>query len=94
MPAYILLGKYTAEGVKGISSERTQKGNELVEKLGGKVEQMYAVIGEYDLVFHVQFPDNQTAIQGSVELSQLTGIDFLTMPAVPVVEFDKLVSKK
>jgi len=93
MPAYILLGKYSTEGVQGISSERTREGNQLIENLGGKVEQTYAVIGEYDLVMHVQFPDNETAIKGSVELSKLTGISFITMPAVPVVEFDKLVSK-
>ncbi len=93
MAAYILLGKYTADGVKGISSERTKQGNELIEKIGGKIEQMYATIGEYDLVFFAQFPDNETAIKGSVELSKLTGINFLTLPAVPMVDFDKMVSK-
>jgi uncharacterized protein with GYD domain len=93
MPAYILLGKYSAEGVKGISSARTQKGTKLIEKLGGKVNEMYATIGEFDLILHAEFPDNTTALKGSVELSKLTGISFVTMPAVPVVEFDKLVAK-
>lgn len=93
MPGYILLGKYTPEGVKGISSERTKQANELIEKLGGKFDQMYATIGDYDLVFHVQFPDNATAIKGSYELNKLTGVDFLTMPAVSIVEFDKLIAK-
>ncbi len=92
MPAYILLGKYTPEGVKGISADRTKEGNKLIEDLGGKIDKMYAVIGEYDLVFHVEFPNNETAIKGSVELSKLTGVNFLTMPAVSIVEFDKLVS--
>jgi uncharacterized protein with GYD domain len=54
---------------------------------------MSAVIGQYDLVFHVELPDNETAIKGSVELSKLTGVNILTMPAVSVVEFDKRVSK-
>jgi len=36
----------------------------------------------------------EAAIQTSVALGQLTGVSFCTSPAVPVEEFDKLVSGK
>ncbi|MGE4358123.1 MAG: GYD domain-containing protein [Candidatus Omnitrophota bacterium] len=91
MAKFLMLGKYTLEGIKGISKERTNKGVELIEKAGGKVEKMYVLLGEYDLVFLVDFPDNASAIKTSVELTKLTGIGFTTCPAISVEEFDKLV---
>ncbi len=93
MGQYILLGKYSAEGIKNISAARTGEGTKLVEKLGGKVESIFAVIGEYDLVVRLQLPDNAAALKASMELSKLTGVSFVTLPAVPVDEFDALASK-
>lgn len=93
MATYILLGKYSREGLKDISADRTRKVNTLVNELGGKVEAIYAVLGEYDVVLRVQFQGNNEAMKASVELGKLTGISFNTLPAIPVEEFDKLITK-
>ena len=93
MPIFMFFGKYSSESLKGISSERTDRAVNLIEKHGGKVISMYAVLGEHDLVFTLDFPDAEKAMATSVELNKLTGISFTTSPVVEVEKFDKLVGK-
>lgn len=93
MPIFLMFGKYTSEALKGISTERTEKAVALIEKYGGKVISMYAVLGEHDLVFTIEFPDAEKAMGASVELHKLTGISFTTSPVVDVEQFDKLMSE-
>ena len=93
MPIFMMFGKYSSEALKGISSERTAKAKEIIEKNGGKVSSMYAVLGEHDLVFTIDFPEAQNAMTTSVALNRLTGITFLTSPVVKVEEFDRLMSE-
>jgi uncharacterized protein with GYD domain len=87
----MLFGKYTSEALKGISSKRTEQAVRLIEKNDGKVISMYAVLGEHDLVFTLDFPDAEKAMAASVELNQLTGISFTTSPVVEVEKFDRLM---
>ena len=93
MPIFMFFGKYSSESLKGISSERTDRAVNLIKKNGGKVVSMYAVLGEHDLVFTLDFPDAEKALATSVELNKLTGISFTTSPVVEVEKFDKLVGK-
>ena len=93
MSTFFMLGKYSSEALKGISSSRTDKALKLIKKFGGEVKSMYALLGEIDLVFILTFPDVEKAMQASVALNKLTGISFTTLPAVTVEEFDKVMSK-
>ena len=93
MPIFMMFGKYSTEALKGISPERTDKAVELIKKNGGKVISMYAVMGEHDLVFTLEFPNSENAIAASVALKKLTGISFTTSPVVEVEKFDRLISK-
>ena len=92
MAKFLMLGRYSTEAVKGITAERTKKVADIIEKSGGKVNLMYALLGTYDLAFAVDFPGIQEAMKASVALTKLTGIGFTTLPAVTVEEFDRLVS--
>jgi uncharacterized protein with GYD domain len=85
-----VFGKYSSKGVKEISAERTEKANALLDTLGGKIITGYALLGETDLVFIVDFPGVKEAMKASVELNKLLGISFTTAPAVTIEEFDKL----
>ena len=91
MASFLMFGKYTLEGVKGITAERTKKVVETIEKSSGRVSLMYALLGIYDLAFVVDFPGIQEVMKTSVALTKLTGISFTTFPTVTVEEFDKLV---
>jgi len=83
MATYFMFGKYSAEGMKGISAERTEKAAALVKKYGG----------EHDLVLIVELPGTEQAIKTSVALAKLTGISFSTAPAVSIEEFDKMMEE-
>lgn len=93
MPVFIMFGKYTKESLMNVSAQRTKKAIKLIEKNGGKVISMYAVMGEHDLVFTLDFPDAEAAMSASIGLNMLTGISFSTLPVVDVETFDRLVSK-
>ncbi len=93
MATFFMLGKYSSDALKGISSGRTEKALKLVKKFGGEIKAMYALLGEIDLVFILTFPDMEKAMQASVALNKLTGISFTTLPALSVEEFDKLMDK-
>jgi uncharacterized protein with GYD domain len=93
MPIFMMFGKYSTDSLKKISSERTKKAVEIIKKNGGKVISMYAVLGEHDLVFTLDFPDAEKALSTSVALNVLTGISFVTSPVVDVEQFDRLVSE-
>jgi uncharacterized protein with GYD domain len=93
MATFVMCGKYSAEAIKGISAERTQKIVDLIKKFGGDIKEMYALLGEQDLVFIVTLPGIEQALQASVVMSKLTGIAFTTSPAVTVEAFDKLMTE-
>ncbi len=93
MATFIMLGKYSTEGLAGMSAARTKKAAALIKKLGGQIQAIYATLGECDLVCIVTLPDVAAAMKASVQLGKMTGIAFSTAPAVEVAEFDKLMSR-
>ena len=90
MAKFVMLGKYSPESIKGIHQDRTKKGMAVIEKLGGKVNSIYGLLGNYDLLVVADFPGTTDAMKASLALTKLTGIGFTTSPAVTVEEFDKL----
>ena len=93
MPIYMMFGKYTSQAAQGISSERTDEAKSVIERHGGKVVSMYAVLGQHDLVLTLDLPDTETALGVSAELNRLTGISFVTSPVVEVEKFDTLIQE-
>ncbi|MFQ5865427.1 MAG: GYD domain-containing protein [bacterium] len=50
MSTFFMFGKYSSEALKKISAKRTDEAVNLIKKMGGKVEAMYALIGEKDFI--------------------------------------------
>ena len=92
MATFIMLGKYSAEALKGMSTGRTQQIVDTIKKFGGDVQGMYATLGDQDLVFILSLPGVEQAMQLSVALNKMTGIAFSTAPAVTAAEFDKIMA--
>ena len=91
MATYLMLGKYSPEGVASASPARTKEITDLIGQCGGKVESMYALTGEQDLAFLVEFPATEDALRASFELAKSTGITFRSNEAVPVAQFDRII---
>ena len=93
MGTFFMFGRYSLEALKGMRPKRTKEGEDLIKKYGGKVEAMYALLGEKDVVLILNFPGIEQAMKASVALSKATGISFTTLPAVTMEEFDKLIAE-
>ncbi len=89
MATFMMFGKYTAEGIKGISPKRTEQTRVLLKEHGGELKAGYAVAGGLDIVLIVDLPDNARAMAVSAALHKLTGVAFTTSPAVTLEDFDK-----
>jgi uncharacterized protein with GYD domain len=76
--------------VKDISSERTKKATAIVEKCGGQIQAVYALLGTADVLAIMDFPGMNEAMKASIELTKLLSIAFSTSPAMTISEFDKL----
>jgi len=92
LATFFMFGEYNAESVKHISISRTEQAKASIRELGGEVNGIYALLGEYDLLFCVELPDVEQAIKASVALTKLTGISFNSCPAVKVETFDRLTA--
>ena len=93
MATFFMFGKYSSEALKEMSTERTDKAVSLIKKFGGELNSMYALLGEQDLVLIVDFPELEQAIKASVALTKMTGVSFTSSPAVPIEDFDKMISE-
>jgi uncharacterized protein with GYD domain len=91
MPTYVMFGRYSVEGIKGISAGRSEEARSLIKQNGGELKSAYATLGGTDLVMIVDLPDTAKALATSAALARLTGIAFTTSPAVSIDEFDKLM---
>lgn len=93
MSTFFMFGNYTSDAIKEISIKRTEQAINTIQQLGGEVNGVYALLGEYDLLFCVKLPDVEAAMKASIALSQLTGISFHTCPGVKVEVFDRLATE-
>jgi uncharacterized protein with GYD domain len=91
MMTFLMFGKYSPESLREVSAERTDSAVDLIQRSGGQVRSMYALLGERDLVLVVDFPSVEDAMKTSIALGRLTGIAFFTNAAVSVDRFDELI---
>ena len=63
-----------------------------VESFGGKVKDMYALLGAYDLVFIVDLPGTQEAMK--VSIVRGPPISFTSCLAMSVEHFDRLMAEE
>ncbi len=92
MSTYLMFGKYSLEGAKGISAKRTEQSMALLKKYKAELKGGYALLGKTDLLLIVEAPDTGKVMQLSAALGKLLGVSFSTAPAVSIDEFDKLMS--
>lgn len=70
MPTYVHLANYTQDGIANIGNHDPQP-EEVIESLGvGEVKSIYLTLGQYDAVAVTEFPDDKTAAQFSMKMSQ------------------------
>jgi uncharacterized protein with GYD domain len=60
MPTFMILGKFTDQGVRNIkeSPKRQEAFRQLCEKQNARVKEVYRTMGRYDLAAIVEAPDD------------------------------------
>jgi len=91
MATYLMFGKYSLKSIDAISAKRTDKTIALIKQNGGELKAAYALLGDTDVMLHVELPNTEAVMKTSVALSKLLGISFKTVPAVNMADFDKLM---
>ena len=91
MPYFVILSSLTDEGRKTIKKkpERILEVDKELEKMGVKVHEQYAVLGQYDFVNIVEAPNVETIMKTSAEIGARGSIELTTLPALPIRDFIK-----
>ena len=95
MPTYIVLSKWTNQGMQTIknSPSRLDAGRTAFEKVGVKMKDFYMVMGQYDMVIVVDAPDDATLAKAALALASTGNIQTETMRAFPEDEYRKILSE-
>ncbi len=93
MATYFMFGTYSKDALRGISAARSKKAEALIKKFGGTLQSAWGLLGEKDVVIIVDLPGAEELTKVSIGLARLTGISFTSAQAIPMDQFDKLVSQ-
>jgi uncharacterized protein with GYD domain len=95
MPTYIMLIRYTDEGVRTVKDLASRRPNlrAMVEQMDGKVVGSYVTQGQYDGVLTVDFPDDSAAAAFSLALATQGRNRTETMRAFTLDEYQAIVNK-
>jgi len=88
MAIFCMIGKYDRNSLAEASGDRTREAENLIARYQGTVKSMYALLGQNDLIMIVDLPSVEDAMKVSIGLTKLTGIAFVTSPAMSVRDFD------
>jgi uncharacterized protein with GYD domain len=96
MPKYLIQGRYTPEGLKGLAKDKASGRKAAVQaamkSLKGKLESLYFTLGADDVVLIVEAPDNIAAAALSVSVGSAGVINIRTTPLLTVDEVDQALA--
>ena len=95
MQTYLIMGKFTEKGFTNIkqTTERADKFKEIAAKLGIRVQQIYWLIGDYDVVNIVEAPDDQAVEALLVRVGAWGNVRTITFRAFDKKEMDAIIAK-
>jgi uncharacterized protein with GYD domain len=95
MPTYIILGKFTDQGIRNIkdSPKREEAFRKLCEKVGAQVKDVYRTMGRYDVASILDAPDDVTMNAVLYALGSLGNVRTETLRAFTRQETDAALAK-
>ncbi len=94
MSYFIILGKYTDQGIRNIkeSPKRGENTRRMVEQAGGKM-QLFYTLGEYDFITIIDVPNDEVIMKVLLWLGSLGNIRTKTLKAWSESEGKDIISK-
>jgi uncharacterized protein with GYD domain len=95
MPTYILLVRWTTQGLQKIkeSASRLEAGRKAFEAAGIKLRAFYMVMGQYDQVSIAEAPDDATMAKAMLRLASQGNLQTETLRAFTEDEYKKIISE-
>ena len=91
MPKYLVEGRYTSDGLKGLAREGASRRRgdieKTIESVGGKLEAIYFAFGDADFYIILDVPDNVSAAALSVVAN---GSGFVTSKIIVLMTTDEM----
>jgi uncharacterized protein with GYD domain len=91
MPKYLVEGRYTSDGLKGVAREGASRRRgdieKTIESVGGKLETIYFAFGDADFYIIMDVPDNVSAAALSVVAN---GSGFVTSKIIVLMTTDEI----
>ncbi|MCX6637156.1 MAG: GYD domain-containing protein [Acidobacteria bacterium] len=93
MPTYVVLYKWTEQGIKNVkdSPARAQASIKTTEAAGGKVLGLWYTMGKYDMVAVVEVPSEELATAGLLAQAGQGFVRTTTLKAHTPAEFAEIV---
>ncbi|WP_255198675.1 GYD domain-containing protein [Halorarius litoreus] len=93
MPTYITLTNYTQHGIENIkdSPTRLDQAKEVVASVGGEFKDFYLTMGQYDIVFIADFPDDEAAAKAMLTIAKGGSVRSETLKAFNEHEYRDVI---
>lgn len=93
MPTYVILGKYTLQGIRKIkaTTKRAEAFRNLAKRMGVKVKDIYWTMGQYDLVTIIDAPNDATATRLLLAAGSMGNVQTETLRAYTASEVDPIL---
>ncbi len=95
MATHIILFGFTQKGIENIkdSPARVQDAKQIVESLGGKVKDFYAVMGMtgYDTLFIVEAPNDEIVARAILMIARKGNVRTTTVRAFTEAEYKRII---
>lgn len=91
MNMYVGLIKITEDGSEHLkqAGDIFAKAGKVIEGVGGKLVNIWAVMGEYDFVAFVEYPSDVAAFEAVTKMAEF---GYFTTETLPAMEMDKFLT--
>ena len=93
MPTYIALANWTDRGAQLVkdSPQRVETARKALAEMGGEFKTLYMTLGDYDLVFIYEAPDDAVAARFMLLLGQMGTVRTRTLKAFPEAAYREII---
>ena len=94
MATYIMLFRYTQQGIEKIKqgSARVDAAKQAAQALGAQVKEFYSVMGQYDTVFVLEAPNDETVATLALAIGSQGNVRTETLRAFTEEEYRKIIA--
>ena len=94
MATYIILGKYTEQGMRNIkqSPQRIDTVRSAMEAAGGRMPAFYLTMGRYDFVSVGEAPDDETFTRVLLNIAASGNVMTETLKAFPEADYRRIIA--